>query len=77
MEVENDENGNSNLVFVKSIDKKQNQHYIITISGRADKETKVKEVLLYLADKLVDFLLTLVVAVVTYYITKWLDKKSK
>ena len=32
---------------------------------------------IYLADKLVDFLLTLVVAVVTYYITKWLDKKSK
>lgn len=49
----------------------------MSISGRADKETKVKEVLLYLADKLVDFLLTLVVAVVTYYITKWLDKKSK
>ena len=51
--------------------------YIITISGRADKETQVREVLLYWADKLVDFLLTLVVAVVTYYITKWLDKKSK
>ncbi len=37
----------------------------------------MKEVLLYLADKLVDFLLTVVVAVVTYYITKWLDRKSK
>ena len=47
------------------------------MSGTPDKEHKVKEVLLYFADKLVDFLLTLVVAVVTYYITKWLDKKSK
>ncbi len=37
----------------------------------------MSEVLLYLADKLVDFLLALVIAIATYYITKWLDKKSK
>lgn len=37
----------------------------------------MKEVLLYLADKLVDFLLATASAVVAYCVTKWLDKKSK
>lgn len=35
------------------------------------------EILLYLADKLLDFVLVLVGSVVVYYITKKLDEKDK
>lgn len=50
---------------------------IIISQGRLTKETQVREVLLYWADKIVDFLLAIIIVIVSYYITKWLDRKSK
>nr|DAT58916.1 MAG TPA: TM helix protein [Caudoviricetes sp.] len=36
----------------------------------------MSEVILYLADKLVDFLLAVLLIVIGYYINKWLDRRK-
>ena len=54
---------------------KTNSKYILFQSASADKESEMSEVLLYLADKLVDFLLAVLSIVIGYYINKWLDRK--
>ncbi len=43
---------------------------------RTDKESEMSEVMLYLADKLVDFLLAVLLIVIGYYISKWLDRRK-
>ena len=35
----------------------------------------MKEVLLYFADKVLDFLFSMLGVIVAYYITKWLDRE--
>lgn len=45
--------------------------------GRPIKENKVKSVLLYFADKIIDLLFGVIGTVIVYCITKHIDKKSK
>ncbi len=47
------------------------------MSGTPDKETKVKEVLLYLADKLADFFFAMLGVVVGHYIDRWLNGRDQ
>ena len=47
------------------------------MSGTPGKETEVKEVLLYLGDKLADFFFAMLGVVVGHYINRWLEKRNQ
>lgn len=52
------------------------KRYILYLSAKTDKESEMSEVTLYLADKLADFLLAVLLIVIGYYINKWLDRRK-
>lgn len=63
------------IFFVKALTN-TNKRGILYLSARADKEPEMSGAMLYLADKLVDFLLAILLIVIGYHINKWLDRRK-